>query len=232
MSDDSRLGSASRCLALVVAATMVLICAWWWLRPDLSNRPGVGSLEQILAQLGALVAALCVTWGWAVTTVTALSATFARAGDHPPDAPARSWGCPAGLQRAILTICGVSLVTGPLVGLGAATQAADPGTGPSIVQGLPLPDRPTSPTSRPRRHRSLSGPGSPTSGPGPGHVVVRPGDFLWAIAAVQLPRDCGDVTIDREWRRIYDLNRSLIGADPDLIRPGQTLAIPTQETNR
>ena len=54
---------------------------------------------------------------------------------------------------------------------------------------------------------------------------VRPGDSLWAIAA----RTLGDTSVDavdRYWRAIYDANRDLIGADPDLIFPGQVLSLP------
>jgi len=30
----------------------------------------------------------------------------------------------------------------------------------------------------------------------------------------------------RDWRPLYDLNVSVIGANPDVIYPGQVLAIP------
>jgi nucleoid-associated protein YgaU len=49
--------------------------------------------------------------------------------------------------------------------------------------------------------------------------VVRSGDSLSKIAK----RVYGDA---KQWRRIYDANRTLIGNDPDLIHPGQNLVIP------
>ncbi|MDO5504038.1 MAG: LysM peptidoglycan-binding domain-containing protein [Actinomycetia bacterium] len=56
--------------------------------------------------------------------------------------------------------------------------------------------------------------------------VVRRGDTLWALAAEVLPDDATDAEIATEWQRWYALNRDLIGADPDLILPGQVLQIP------
>ncbi len=48
--------------------------------------------------------------------------------------------------------------------------------------------------------------------------TVRAGDTLSAIAA--------HLGLD-DWRTLYEANRSVIGPDPDLIRPGQVLKIPT-----
>lgn len=55
--------------------------------------------------------------------------------------------------------------------------------------------------------------------PVPKTYTVRPGDNLWAIAKKIL----GD---GAKWRDIYALNKSVIGADPNKIRPGQVLRLP------
>lgn len=52
-----------------------------------------------------------------------------------------------------------------------------------------------------------------------GHVTVSPGDTLAEIAHTEL----GDLN---EWPTLYDLNRDVIGSDPDLILPGQDLRLP------
>jgi nucleoid-associated protein YgaU len=59
-------------------------------------------------------------------------------------------------------------------------------------------------------------------------VVVLPGDTLWGIAAEHLDARADAATIAGATRRWYAANRHVIGADPDLIRPGQHL-VPPQE---
>lgn len=60
----------------------------------------------------------------------------------------------------------------------------------------------------------------------PSEVVVHRGDTLWSIAARQLPATAPDQRIDALWRRWYERNRTVIGADPDLLLPGQVLSGP------
>jgi len=57
-----------------------------------------------------------------------------------------------------------------------------------------------------------SGPGTPTTRT----YTVQPGDTLSGIGQ----------RFGLAWRRIYEANRSTIGPDPNLIRPGQVLVIP------
>ncbi|MGW5678278.1 transglycosylase family protein [Streptomyces sp. NPDC003860] len=49
----------------------------------------------------------------------------------------------------------------------------------------------------------------------PGTYTVRPGDNLWAIADAQ--------DLPGGWPALYEANRDAVGADPDLILPGQNL---------
>jgi nucleoid-associated protein YgaU len=51
------------------------------------------------------------------------------------------------------------------------------------------------------------------------HTVDK-GESLWAIAEQEL----GD---GKRWREIYDANKDVIGDNPDLIKPGQELKIPS-----
>lgn len=59
---------------------------------------------------------------------------------------------------------------------------------------------------------------------------VKPGDSLWAIACRDLSVESKptEQQIDAHWREIYRLNGDLIGADPNLIYPGQILVLPQQ----
>jgi nucleoid-associated protein YgaU len=70
------------------------------------------------------------------------------------------------------------------------------------VDGLRLPDRPLVADTLHQRE-----------------VVVRPGDTLWAIAGGR----------PEQVRRWYRTNRAVIGADPDLILPGQRLTAPSKD---
>jgi predicted chitinase len=49
--------------------------------------------------------------------------------------------------------------------------------------------------------------------------TVAPGDSLWAIAQAKL----GDGS---RWPEIYELNKDVVGENPDLIHPGQVLRLP------
>jgi LysM repeat protein len=50
--------------------------------------------------------------------------------------------------------------------------------------------------------------------------TVRPGDTLSAIAA--------SFAVSGGWEALYAVNRSAVGPDPDLLRPGTTLTLPGQ----
>lgn len=59
-----------------------------------------------------------------------------------------------------------------------------------------------------------------------GGYVVHRGDALWNIAARHLGPDATAADIAREWPRWYAANRAVIGADPNLLRPGEVLHAP------
>lgn len=67
--------------------------------------------------------------------------------------------------------------------------------------------------------------------PIPHSVVVEPGDHLWKISeehlAGVLGRSAEDGEIDPYWRSVIEANRDrLRSGDPDLIYPGETVALP------
>jgi nucleoid-associated protein YgaU len=64
-------------------------------------------------------------------------------------------------------------------------------------------------------------PPAPPAPPAPRTYTIQKGDTLSAIAK----REYGDA---REWRAIYDANRSTI-EDPDRIFPGQTIQLPIRD---
>jgi nucleoid-associated protein YgaU len=67
-----------------------------------------------------------------------------------------------------------------------------------------------------------------TQGPatGRGELTVRAGDSLWSLSAAELGPFASDVDIAREWPRLYQANRAVIGDNPDILLPGQVLRPP------
>lgn len=59
-------------------------------------------------------------------------------------------------------------------------------------------------------------------------VTVTAGDSLWSIAAQHLPEDATSAQISAAWPAWYETNSAQIGSDPDHIRPGQKLAVPSK----
>ena len=118
---------------------------------------------------------------------------------------------PAALYRLVAAAAGLGILVAPVV---AAARAA---SAPAIPA-------PTWPTTTPRPTVRPPQPARPTRGSSQGRgVVVRPGDSLWAIAATRLGPQATPALVAATWPRWYAANRAVIGADPDLIRPGQLL---------
>lgn len=128
---------------------------------------------------------------------------------------AMAWvGCPPALRRTLLTVIGVALVVDPTsASASVVASAVTPRAGarsphPTEEELLPVPERPLGPAGDARR------------------IVVRPGDNLWSLAAARLPPTARAAEVCAQVERLYRRNRDLIGADPDLIRPGQHLVVP------
>ncbi len=150
---------------------------------------------------------------------------------------ARSAGCPPRLRRWLLGVFLVSL-SGVAAPAGASTAgsgsgpASEPGDGDravvTVLDGLPLPDRTN---DRPEDHAEDHAEDHPVDhavrarAQRPEVVVVRAGDSLWRIARAALPDGAPDSVVAAAVARVYADNRHVIGDDPDLILPGEHLAI-------
>lgn len=121
-------------------------------------------------------------------------------------------GCPPALR---LWLLGVFVA---LLAWVAPAHASDTGRGVTdrpvaALDGLPMPDRATGgPQRRTSRAQHV--------------VVVVPGDSLWRIARALLPDDATDARLAAAARALHVGNRRTIGADPDLVLPGQRLVVP------
>lgn len=64
--------------------------------------------------------------------------------------------------------------------------------------------------------------------PSKGTVTVSTGDSLWSIARAALGPQATDAQVQQAWPAIYQANRSTIGTNPSIIRPGAVLTWPGQ----
>lgn len=159
-----------------------------------------GPPEDAVVRLCLLALLLAVVVAW-LQTVAAVR--DARRGHEPAQRPGL-------VRRVVLAACGVAVVSAL-----ASVPAYAEGGPHDRLSGLPMPDRAT------------GAPRSPAAG---GSEVVRPGDTLWSLARARLGPTATGAAVAREWRRTYRANRTVVGADPDLIRPGQRLVLPRSTT--
>lgn len=117
----------------------------------------------------------------------------------------------------------------------ATASSGDSGPAHPSARTTPADDQPQAGASVGDHHSGPAGPGrrdgaaGGTDGRITRTVTVRPGDSLWSIAARHLGPGAGNAQVDAAWRAWYAANRAVIGADPDLILPGQVLQFPDSE---
>ena len=100
----------------------------------------------------------------------------------------------------------------------SGTLAISPAHAVGDLDGLPFPDRGTT--------------AEPTPVSTGGRHVVTAGESLWTIAADNLPPNATPAQVATMSHAWYDANRTTIGKDPNLIRPGQQLTVPDAEATR
>ena len=129
------------------------------------------------------------------------------------------------------------------VGLGATVLSGTPAAHAGRVMHLPRPPRPpvVAPATPPAE--PLDWPVAavdPVGDVPPGQdavtrreadrsqteVVVRPGDCLWTLAARSLGPAASTRSTAAAWPLWWAANRTVIGDDPDLLRPGLRLRVP------
>lgn len=173
--------------------------------------------------------------GWAAAVVAgylAVGLAAAVVAQHRAAVGGRAERLLALYPRFLRTVLRVLAVAA--VGIGTATPAA------AAVGGAPVDGKPRPPvvaTARPgaepldwpveggvtRQHLAHRSPSPAT----PTRVTVRPGDCLWSIAAQALGPAATGAQVAAAWPVWWSANRDLIGDDPDLLRPGLQLRVPT-----
>ncbi len=147
------------------------------------------------------------------------------------------------LHRLAAGTAGIGVFLAPVAAGAVTSDAAGPGRPGAPAgsgQAVPAPVWPTDATAR----ATTTARPAPTGVPGAVHraakrpaasrrpdpsttVTVGRGDTLWRIAAARLPAGAPASRIARAWPRWYAANRLVVGADPNLIVPGEVLHAPT-----
>jgi nucleoid-associated protein YgaU len=100
----------------------------------------------------------------------------------------------------------------------------------AVGQMIEIPPNPSPASVVGTRQMAAKGPERPTTdrddapaekqaGKSPQTYVVKPGDTLYGIAQ-------GLLGTGTRWREIFELNKTVIGNNPDNLRPGQRLSLP------
>lgn len=231
-------------LAALDGAVLVFAAPDWG---DLGE--GLAAPQRWLDSIGASAAAgrvaaavLWLTAAWLGTALAAAALPRLPGGSQQLTQRLARVLAPAMLSRLLAGGAGLGVVLAPVYAVAApapavtvgaveslspaapSTGALDPACPGLPAPGWPLPAAPTAPTP-------------PATGPGPTPSAepaatsrathrVRPGESLWQIAAHVLGEHAGPARVAAEWPRWYAVNSAVIGADPNLIRPGQMLTAP------
>jgi len=171
-----------------------------------------GADQVVLTMAGVLLWALC---GWLIAAAgcCALAANPGRGGRAA--AKLARVMSPRLLRRACGVAVGVGLLpsvvpslAGTAPAYAAVTQVVSDAAVPVAAADVDWPEQPDAPAA-------------------PATVTVRPGDCLWSLARAHLDADASTAQISAEVDRWWEANAETIGADPDLLIPGQILAIPS-----
>ncbi|WP_337063475.1 LysM peptidoglycan-binding domain-containing protein [Kineococcus sp. G2] len=207
---------------------------------------GTASFADLLTGLCGAAAALLL----AALTGSVLLAAGAEARERsrrpgrasPALAATTSRAVPAPVRRLVALAVGLALGTGAASAASAAPRALDAGWAAAAPQ-LPghaadaadaadahvVTDPGWAPLPEPRTvpevpAAELPGDARPTSSGD--EVVVQRGDSLWSLARSLTGADASAGDVLREQQRLYAANADVIGADPDVLLPGQVLRLP------
>ncbi len=205
-----------------------------------------GSARTPLQAFFAVVGRMVVLGAWYLLAATVVG-TAARLLDAATLVRATDALTVPVLRRALRGALGVGLATAVVTtGAGARSPIAGPGPAGTrvalVAASAPLPeaDEPPAGAAEPPVMRRLpDGEAAPTPPESPGSALaaapsdwlVAPGDHLWSVAVRVLETAWGRAASDDDvtpyWQRLVEANRDRLAdpANPDLVYPGQRLAV-------
>ncbi len=198
-------GARSRCRAALLLGAVVGTTSGTLCLAAPYLLPASFTVEDALTATLAWVLVCCGGW-WGLTATLMAAEAVATGGARRSSALA-----PQLVRTLVLATCGAGLTAGL-----AVPALADTAVGASqtrLLDGLALPDRVTG---------AAHGAGVRPAGSPSRVVTVRRGDTLWALARVHAT----------DWPTLYAANRREVGPDPDLIRPGMRLTLPSTDQGR
>jgi LysM repeat protein len=212
-------------ILLLVALAGALLSLWLGLGlalSALSTLPGaLGRAFSLLAARLAPAAARKVVAFVLGTTLTAALVPATAVAGTGLESPPR--GLVASAQQAVGSLADAA----PDASFRWVSDA-EPNVGEKEAAPTPswAPERPAPPRAAPRKVVLPSVAPRERHAPRADAVVVQRGDTLWSIAARHLGPEATGADIDAEWHRWFAANRAVVGADADLIAPGQRLSPP------
>jgi nucleoid-associated protein YgaU len=218
--------------------------------------PGPARPEDVVGALAGLATLGLLTWAAVALVVSALAALLPGGRRHT-SAVARIVA-PNIVRHLVAALVGAAVIgtatpagagtgppgpaacadVGPVAVVAAARDAAPDklspawhATSPTVTPGW----LPTEPLARPAP-REGADPAVVTSSRRrlsasvDGEVVVRRGDTLWSLTERHLGPGATAAQVDRDWRRWYAANRSVLRRGPDHLVPGMRLTPPSPFT--
>ncbi|MCR6491692.1 LysM peptidoglycan-binding domain-containing protein [Cellulomonas sp. P24] len=227
-------------LGATAAVALTAVLARWSV--ELLESTAHPTVDELVALASSVIGAGVAAW-LSVSLMVATACLVARTAGrswHRGEQAVQRWA-PRVVRRTLVS----AVAAGVGLGLGGVAQAAtldpaalDPATvdlgwtvtaASSVASGTPLASLPAGSVSdvsravvtTPAHEAPAASDGVPV-----GSHLVRPGDTLWSIAAEHLAPGADDATIARAWPAWFEANASTIGADPNLLHPGQRLQSP------
>ncbi|WP_432514837.1 LysM peptidoglycan-binding domain-containing protein [Kineococcus sp. SYSU DK001] len=195
-----------------------------WIAPHVTVRTPADVVVGVCAVAGALVVL------WLALSVLVALVDELRVRRSPRRAVRLTPGVPVVVRRVVALVVGVLLGSSALSAVaaerGAATHLPEAGwavSAPVEAGWVPTPalaaPSPPSPTPAP-----VAGPARPTAAGE--ELVVHRGDSLWSLAQQRCGPGASRADVLAEQERLYAANADVIGADPDVLLPGQVLRLP------